>query len=110
MTDLAKELSPLLSNKEGIPTEEKPVVMTAEDYERLSYKELVNLCVIKDRQIMGWIRKYNKLKNSYDVQHQEYLNMQKKTERRKADSTYKEKTLALYKRILEREFLKEAQK
>ena len=75
---------------------------TKEDYDKLDHDTLVEYCIKKDRRIKRLKKTRDSRKAKADMYLEEKQTITKKAERRKADATYKEQTLTLYKRILEK--------
>lgn len=94
--------NPTFLNGVDNPNDLNEPTFTKEDYDKLDHDTLVEYCIKKDRRIKRLRRTRDNRKAKADIYLEEKQTIAAKAERRKADANYKEQTLTLYKRILEK--------
>jgi uncharacterized protein (DUF302 family) len=81
-------------------------VFTEEEYRKLSYDELIEHNLKKDKRIRKYKQKIAKLTESKAEMKYNYDQMVKRIIEHRKQLSYKDSTLTLYKRILEDKFMR----
>lgn len=76
-------------------------IFTEEDYKRLSFDELVELNLKKDRRIRRYKKKIAQISEKCQIYKTEMERCMSRNHRQKQDNDYQSRTVNLYRRILE---------